>query len=214
MVFHPYSEREVYVNTNQNRIGLRFWLAWLLASVMGYGVGMLLGAYVAYGFFNRDPFDVTMGATLGIVMGAAGGFAQWVVLRERISGAGWWILASAMGFAAVFGLSRAVPSNNPATIGSIMAAAFGLVCGIPQWLILRRTVARAGWWVFANILGLLAGEIGFPIAIAISATNDDLNMLVVALVFAAGYGAITGAALVWLLRQSPSSNIKGLATAH
>jgi len=202
------------MNTNHNNVGRGYWLAWFLASVMGYAVGMLLGASVAHGIFNRDPFDATMGLTLGIVMGAIGGFAQWVVLRQRIPGAGWWILASAMGFAAVFGLSGAVPSNNPATTGFIMAVAFGLVGGIPQWLILRRTVPRAGWWVLADILGLLAGEIGFPVAIAISATNDDLNFLVVALVFAAGYGAITGAALVWLLRGSPSSNIEGLATAH
>jgi len=34
------------------------------------------------------------------------------------------------------------------------------------------------------------------------------------LVFGAGNGAITGAALFWLLRQSPFSNIEGLATAH
>jgi hypothetical protein len=200
------------MKTNQDNVGLRFWLAWLIASLMGYAAGMILGASVAYGIFNQDPFDATMGVTLGIVMGAGGGFAQWVVLRERIPGTGWWILASAMGFAAVFGLSGAVPSNNPATTGLIIAAAFGLVGGVPQWLILRQTVARAGWWVLASILGLMAGEIGFPIAIALNTTNDDLNMLVVGLVFAAGYGAITGATMVWLLRGSPSSNVEGLAT--
>jgi len=68
----------------------------------------------------------------------------------------------------------------------------------------------------ANILGLLVGEMGFPVAIAISAAtgNDNLSMLVVAPVFAAGYGAVTGAALVWLLNQSSSSNVEDLAAAH
>lgn len=96
-----------------------------------------------------------------------------------------------------------------------MAVAFGLIGGIPQWLILRQKVARAGWWVLAVILGLLAGEMGFPIAIALSAAtgNDNLSTLIVAPLFAAGYGAVTGAALVWLLSQSPSSNAEDLAAA-
>jgi hypothetical protein len=204
------------MNTESSKSNRGLWLAWFLASFLGYTVGMLLGAYMAYGLFDRDTFDAIMGVTLGIVMGAIGGFAQWVVLRERITGAGWWVLASALGFAAFFGLSGVVPSNgNPAMTGIIGAVAFGLVGGIPQSLILRRKVARAGWWVLANIFGLLVGEIGFPVSIAISATgNEDLSVLVVGLVFGAGYGAITGAALVWLLSQSHSSNVEDLAAAH
>jgi len=38
--------------------------------------------------------------------------------------------------------------------------------------------------------------------------------LVLGLLFGAGLGAIPGAVLVWLLRQSPSSNIEDMATAH
>jgi hypothetical protein len=37
----------------------------------------------------------------------------------------------------------------------------GLVIGIGQWLVLRRSVARAGWWIGANLLaGLVIGWIG------------------------------------------------------
>ena len=202
------------MNTERTNVGWGFWLAWFLASIIGYTVGMLLGASLAYGLFDRDAFDAIMGVTLGIVMGAIGGFAQWVVLRERITGSGWWVLASALGFAA-FGLSGAIPSNvNPAVTGTLTSVTIGLVSGILQWLILRRKVARAGWWVWANILGLLVGEIGFPVAIAISSTtNSDVSVLVVGLVYGAGYGASTGAALVWLLNQAHSSNIENMATA-
>ena len=193
------------------------WLAWFLASLVGYALGMFLGASVAYGLFDRDTFDGTMGLTLGIVMGTIGGFAQWVVLRERFAGAGWWILASALGFATVFSMGGTVrPNENPAMIGIRMAIAFGLVAGVPQWLILRQKVARAGWWVLANILGLLVAEMGFPISIAISAAtgNDNLSMLVAALVFAAAYGAVTASALVMLLGQFASNNVEGLPTPH
>lgn len=205
------------MNTEHPKSDRGLWLAWFLASLIGYAVGMFLGASVAYGLFDKDTFDGTMGVTLGIVMGTIGGFAQWVILRERFAGAGWWILASALGFATVFSMGGTVrPNENPAMIGVRMAIAFGLVAGILQWIILRQKVTRAGWWVLANILGLLVGEMGFPISIAISAAtgNDGLSMLVVALVFAAGYGAVTASALVLLLSQSASSNVESLATPH
>jgi hypothetical protein len=205
------------MNTESSKSDRGLWLAWFLASLIGYALGMLLGASVAYGLFDKDTFDATMGLTLGIVMGTIGGFAQWVVLRERIAGAGWWILASALGFATVFSMGGNVrPNENPAMIGIRMAIAFGLVAGVPQWLILRQKVARSGWWVLANIIGLVVGEIGFPLSIAISVAtgNDNLSMLVVAPVFAAGYGAVTGGALVLLWSQSASSNVEDLAATH
>ena len=205
------------MNTENSNSDRGLWLAWFLASLIGYGLGMLLGASVAYGLFDRATFDGTMGITLGIVMGTIGGFAQWVVLQERIAGAGWWILASALGFATVFSMGGTVrPNENPAMIGIRMAIAFGLVAGVPQWIILRQKVTRAGWWVLANMLGLLVAEMGFPLSIAISAAtgNDNLSMLVVALVFAAGYGAVTASALVLLLSQSGSSKVESLATPH
>jgi hypothetical protein len=104
--------------------------------------------------------------------------------------------------------------ENDAMAGVLMASVFGGVSGILQWLILRRKVARAGWWLLANLLGSLVGVIAVPIAATLGeAGNWDLAVITFGLVFGAGNGAITGAALVWLLRQAPSSDIKGLATA-
>jgi hypothetical protein len=205
------------MNTESSKSDRGLWLRWFLASLIGYAVGMLLGISMAYSLFDRDAFDATMGLTLGLVMGAVGGFAQWVVLRERIPGTGWWILASTLGFVLVFGMSgTGRPNENPAMVGIRMAVAFGLVAGTLQWAILQQKVARAGWWVWANMLGLLAGEMGFPISFAISAAtgNDELGMLVVALVFGAGYGAVTGTALVWLLSKSEPNDAESLATVH
>jgi hypothetical protein len=85
------------MNANQMNTGRGYCLAWFLASSMGYGMGAILGVSFAYGIFSSDPFDVLMGVTLGTVMGATGGYFQWVALRERIAGAGLWGLASALG---------------------------------------------------------------------------------------------------------------------
>jgi hypothetical protein len=43
------------------------------------------------------------------------------------------------------------------------------------------------------------------------ADNWGPGVLAFGLVFGAGNGAITGAALIWLLRQSPSDDVEGLA---
>ena len=204
------------MNANQMNTGRGYWPAWFLASSMGYGMGAILGGSFAYRFFPTDTFDAANGIALGIVMGATGGYFQWVVLRERIAEAGLWGIASALGLGSAMGAPAAAnPAENPAMAGFLMVSVFGVVSGILHWLILRRKVLRAGWWLLANFLGSLVGAIAFPIAVAISETgNWGLAMMTFGLMFGAGNGAITGAALVWLLRQSPSSDIEGLVTAH
>lgn len=204
------------MNANQMTTGRGYWLAWFLASSLGYGMGAVLGESFAYRFFPTDTFDAANGITLGIVMGAIGGYFQWVVLREQIAGAGLWGMASALGFGSAMGAPAAAnQAENPAMAGFLILSVFGVVGGILQWLILRRNVPRAGWWLLANLLGSLVGAIGFPLAVAISETgNWGLAVMTFGLVFGAGNGAITGAMLVWLLRQSPSGNVEGLAAAH
>jgi hypothetical protein len=205
------------MNANQNNVGWGFWLAWVLANIMGFVIGALLGITVAYGLFDRDGFDATIGITAGIVMGATGGCLQWVVLREKVARAGWWVLASTLGFAITLGELGAIGINeNYVMAGILFAAVFGIAGGVLQWLVLRRAgVARAGLWVPASVFGSLVAAIGFPISSAIGAAgNYGLSAMVGGLLFGAGLGAIPGAVLVWLLRQSHTSDIEGMATAH
>jgi hypothetical protein len=217
MARHFYTEREVRMNINQMNTGRGYWLAWFLASSLGYGIGVILGMFFAYGIFNRDPFDVTMGIALGTVMGATGGYFQWVVLRERIAGASLWGLASALGFGSAIGaVVIANTGENYVMAGIVIGSVFGVVSGILQWLILRRHVKSAGWWVVANLLGSLVSAIaGVGAFTAISATgNSGLGTMMFGLVFGAGNGALTGAMLVWLLRQPHCNNVEGMAMAH
>jgi len=204
------------MNANQMNTGRGYWLAWFLTSAMGFGMGAILGVSFAYRFFPTDTFDAANGITLGIVMGATGGYFQWVVLRERIAGAGLWTLAAALGFGLAMAAPLATdPEENPAMAGVLVGTVFGLVSGILQWLILRRKVPRAGWWLLANLLGSLVGTIAFPIAVTISETgNWGLAIMVFGMGFGAGNGAITGTALLRLLPQSPSSDAEDLAAAH
>jgi hypothetical protein len=198
------------MNAHQMNTGRGYWLAWFLASSMGYGIGAFLGISLGYRFFPTDTF--ANGIAFGFVMGATGGCFQWFVLRERIAGAGLWALASAVGFGLALGALEAVDTGE-----HIVMAAFlmGVVSGILQWLILRRKLPRAGWWLLANLLGSLVGANALPIARPIlDASYWYLFWITLGLLLGARNGAITGAALVWLLRPSPSSYIERLATAH
>jgi hypothetical protein len=180
-------------------------------------MGPLLGGSFAYGLFRGDIFDAAKGITFGIVMGATGGYLQWAVLRERIAGAGLWELASALRFGLAMSVAAAANTGeNYVMAGILIASVFGVVSGMLQWLILRRHVKSAGWWVVTNLLGSLVSVIvGVRVFSAISATgNSGLDTIVFGLVFGVGTGAITGAALIWLLRQSHSSNSEDLAIAH
>lgn len=204
------------MNANQVNTGRGYWLAWFLVSAIGYGMGAILGFSFIYNLSPTDTFDATRGIMSGIVMGAIGGYFQWVVLNERINGAGLWGLASALAFGSAMGASAAAkPDDNPAMAGFLIVSVFGVVGGILQWMILRRKFRRAGWWLLANLLGALVGAIGLSTAVAISETgNWGLALMTFGLMFGAGNGAITGAALVWLLRQSPSGKMERMATAH
>ena len=204
------------MNTIQSKVDRGYWLAWFLASAIGYSLGAILGVSAAYRLFDRDPFDAVMGFTLGEMMGATGGYFQWFVLRERIVGAGLWWLASALGFGLAMGAMEAANTGeNPAMAGILLGFIFGTATGLLQWLILRRNAPRAGWWLLANLLGSLVGAIALPISTTVGESgNWDLAIMTFGLVFGAGHGAITGAALVWLVRQSHTRPMENLATAQ
>ncbi len=195
------------MNTERAQVGWGFWLWWVLASTVGLAVGMVVrplafyvvGAWLTWGGGIEVVFaldDVVAYEVAVVLSGALGGtsvgIAQWLVLRRRVARAGWWVLASSVGLAVgmVVGpdiipdLSRAEPTF---VVGIAQVALRGVrdgaSMGIAQWLVLRRRVARGGWWVLASTVGLAVGVL-FSVAAGVI------------------YAPITGGVLVWLLRQS------------
>lgn len=82
---------------------------------------------------------------------------------------------------------------------AVDGAVTGAVVGTLQWLVLRKKVSHTGLWVLASILGWAASW-------AASAVLDLSASRVMAVTIdgaikGAVLGAITGIALVWLLRQ-------------
>ena len=102
----------------------------------------------------------------------------------------WWVLASAVGFTVAAAADNAVSE-------ALDFVVYGVPVGVTQWLVLRRQVSRAGWWILATIAGFAGGE-SLRLVVNDSVAVGELLGMAVAL---AVFGAITGGALVWLLRQ-------------
>jgi len=165
-------------------IGWGFWLLWVLASTVGWLFGFFVGSVGGYAVMEILP-SYALVAWGGVAEGAGVGIFQWLVLRRRVSRAGWWVLASILGLAggAVVGTTAvALAGGDPTTWGVVGGwVVGGAMAGLMQWFVLRRQVSRAGCWVLASTVGWAVST--------------------VSMAYGVGLGAVTGLALVWLLRQ-------------
>lgn len=167
-------------------------LQWVVATVVGWGIG----------FFVCEAFKAFLAGLSadGLVIGAFVGIAQGLVLRRRIAPMGWWVLVSIIGFGVGKFAGEVAVQGMPTGVGhAVTGAIIGVSIGIAQWLVLRRHVARAEWWVWANIA---AWALGWSL-ISLAENAEGLSTLMVYLVGGIGAavaGIITGIALVWLSR--------------
>ncbi len=122
-----------------------------------------------------------------------------------------WVLASIIGFTLSgflfhfpFGFpAGANTSFDPANaeVGFIQGALTGLVIGTIQWLVLRRLISRAGWWILATCWGIAVAH----------AVGDSAPAPITLWVLALLCGAVIGS-LQWLiLRQLTSRAVLWVA---
>ncbi len=86
------------------------------------------------------------------------GILQYGLLRLYVPKMGGWILATMAGcllvFAAMGLLTRVSEANFFSLWASALAfATIGGMIGLSQWVLLRRRIPKAGWWILASILG-------------------------------------------------------------
>jgi chromate transport protein ChrA len=173
---------------------------------------------------------------LGTLEGVSVGLAQWLVLRRRLPllRQRTWVMATALGAFVAWTLGM-MPSSlmmlihgadatpPPAlsdaavyALAAAMGAVLGIILGIPQWRVLRRSVTRAGWWVWANAAAWLVGMplvfIGADSA-PVAASVLNRTLIAIATIAAAGalVGAVHGLALLWLLRASRTAPLKPIS---
>ena len=208
------------MTVERKRIGWGFGLVWVFLSAVGWFMGFVMGLLVGFApieLIGQTPLGVGLASCVtAIVLGAVVGIFQWVILRERVPGAGRWVWASIAGFAVAGGVGGAVVvaganvySRSLATVvgTTLIVALGGAVTGMLQRPVLRGQVSRSGWWV-------LASTMGWGLGMAVSGIGGyaagDPGELFGWFVGGPVLGAVTGGALVWLLRQPvPEAQLEG-----
>lgn len=215
------------------------WLRWIAANAAGemIGLGATAAIVVVSILFTQTAGILMVPVAAGVAVAAGAiiegtvvGAAQWLVLRRPLPHMRWrsWVLATAAGALAAWTLGM-IPSTlanlgadsgaaPPPEMGSatafalaaLMGLVLGPVLGFPQWLVLRRYVHRAFWWVPANaaawapaMVVIFAGAGSVPAG----GVGPGLVLALLLTLAAAGavVGAIHGLALIWLLQQKRPS---------
>jgi hypothetical protein len=141
------------------------WTMWIMATTLGWLVTNFLAVGVSY-----------------IAAGFAISLLQSFVLQRKISHPVQWVIACTIGWAIAWLIVLfAVPNGLEIVNGFVV----GLAMGIAGWLVLRREVRWAGWWIMLSIVGWTTGLALLPGFLSTGATA----------------GALTGIALEFLLRN-------------
>jgi hypothetical protein len=189
--------------------GWAFWLWWVLASGLGWSLGLPVALVVLRASGNAGARGRLLAPVvmLAVVSGVAA-IVQWLLLRRHVLRCRWWVLASTLGGALAGGVSEVC-------IPPVGFAVVGAVTGMAQWLAVRRSIPRAGWRVVASTIGWAAG---FPFVFAVSPpvrravdlstilpvsdmVADIVEMSALSGVMGAVPAVLSGAVLAWLIRQ-------------
>lgn len=200
--------------------GMDFWLRWMLATIIGLTIGAALSGFAAYTVFLYT-YPLVWGGIIYTLLVAPVGIMQWLALRRRVNQAQWWVLATAIGSGTGGAVGATVGHLLKgssflvyfAIVGSLVGAVLGVAIG--QWLVLRRWVYKAGWWIIATIGSIvLGGAAGYVVVVTLiyallrgvyvsSNVSFLMSWAVLGVVSGAVIGAITGRVLNWLLLRHP-----------
>jgi len=119
---------------------------WAPATIIGV-VLIVVVTIVAYE--TQDPRNIWLKyESGGLLEGLVLGVAQWLVLRQHVRRAGWWVIASAIGWLAVAFVGVLITASIARMIGP---AAFGTGAWWPMW--------RVDAAVLGSLYGALMGRV-------------------------------------------------------
>jgi hypothetical protein len=184
----------------RNEFGL--WLSWTLAT----GLGMLLGLLPFVLFI--DDLDLLLARILvPLVAGFLVGTFQWLVLRPFLTHSVDWILNGGAGWALGYALGLVIiQALVDVPFGALLGyLLFGLIISVLQWPVLRREIPNAIPWVLASILGWALGaylsQAILNLIVNTETTSQILSSAVLSGLTGLIAGAITGLALIWIVRK-------------
>jgi len=184
----------------RSEIGL--WLGWTLATAGGMLIGFLLSIPLV-NFLNLGFAQIIVPAFAGTIIG----FSQWIVLRRYVTANSQWVLADGISWAAGYILGLFLIQLLPsafftAVIGYFL---FGIIVALVQWPVLRREIPHILTWIVANAfawaVGFWVSQAVLPLFFQGQPIEPALSTTVIAVTSGLVAGAITGVALIWIVRR-------------
>lgn len=133
---------------------------WILYTFISFPVGLFLSFPLAYLINIIYPKETNL--VVGICIGAAAGYSQWLVLRKNVPIKSFWGLASGIGIGIPFiltvvlnetGIKVQDISENNITGWLLTGVIGGLLSALLQWPLLKPFFRKAGWWLAINPAG-------------------------------------------------------------
>ena len=191
----------------RNEFGL--WLAWTLATTFGMLVGFLLSIPLV------NVLDLQWARVIvPLLAGFLIGLSQWAVLRNYLTNVSDWIWAGGTSWAVGYALGLFLINSLTATglSGFLGYVLFGFIVAIVQWPLLRREIPSVWAWILANVLGWTAGfylsQVSLDLFFNDPAIAPVASTSFISTVSGLVAGAITGLALIWIVRQPERTFLK------
>jgi hypothetical protein len=185
---------------HRNEFGM--WLGWTLATAAGMLLGFLPALLIS-SLLDLGLMRVILPLWTGLLVG----LFQWVSLRGFMARPADWIWTDCAAWSAGFAFGLLIiqfVANNPAGV-AFSYLLFGLIIAILQWPLLRREVPNIIPWIVANVLGwalaFYLSQALFNLLFSGQEISQALSTAFITTLSGLIAGGITGAALVWIVRQ-------------
>lgn len=183
------------MSTQTPDVGWGLWVRWLVATIIGWVVGMIAAIILSYLVVNL-VYPKETNLIVGLCLGAAVGLSQKIAVRRWMTLGHSWVWGAMVGIGIPFVVVVLLEELWPGTGDSwwlLLIIAGGAICGFLQLPALRPHTAGVYWWVLASV-------VSWGLAWFISRVAGVAGFLGGAVVL----GAISGGVLMWL-RKPPEA---------
>ena len=201
--------------TNQEQPRGSFYAVWVLLTSLSIPIAFILdlivlriithyvGDFIFVNGVRHITEDYLFSYSFIPLVGLLTGAFQYGLLRRYLPRMGGWVLATAggwiLGVLLIVVLGRLNWMEGPPDL-DLAFLLMGLTIGMGQWLLLRRRLSQAGWWIGATVVGWgLAG------LLTTGNTVDQFELITVGLFPACATALI----LALLMKPSQSIQLKG-----
>ncbi len=132
-------------------------ISYLINLVILHAIVQNVGGYMYVNGVRHITEDYLLLYTIVPIAGLSTGLLQYWLLRRYLAKMGWWVLATAggwlLGGLLILGASGFTIWIMGPLASGVAFLIMGLSIGFGQWLLLRRRLPRAGWWLAGNVAG-------------------------------------------------------------